>query len=459
MVLAQHELRADFAARLSRVYGREVPAYTTLLEVSEEVNRDHLRQMGREAERLGSIDRVTVERHGAIRVGTPEELSHVARVFAGFGMEPVGFYDLRDTSSAVPVVSTAFRPVERDELARNPFRVFTSMLVAEDPRFFDRELQRELAAFLSARRLFDEDLLGLADRAAREGGLPTAEGRELVDRASAVFELSEEPVDARWYSRLEEVSSVAADIGGVTTTHINHLTPRVLDIEELYRRMEARGIEMIDEIQGPPGWEGPDVLLRQTSFRALDEVRAFREADGAVREGTLRVRFGEVEQRGVALTPQGRALYDRMLAETDEILAHEGGVRVDVARRVWRENLPGDEAGLAEAELAYFTYRLADGVADLPEGRRAPELVASGHLVATPVVYEDFLPKSAAGIFQSNLSSAGTKDEGQHAVDYDMGRLSEICGIPVHDPFELYAREQQDSLDRITSVTGTHVTP
>ena len=36
-------------------------------------------------------------------------------------------------------------------------------------------------------------------------------------------------------------------------------------------------IEMIDEIQGPPRWHGPDVLLRQTSFRALAEPRTFRE--------------------------------------------------------------------------------------------------------------------------------------------------------------------------------------
>ena len=69
--------------------------------------------------------------------------------------------------------------------------------------------------------------------------------------------------------------------------------------------MEARGITMIDEIQGPPDWEGPDVLLRQTSFKALAEERQFRHADGSVRPGSLRVRFGEVEQRGVALTVAG----------------------------------------------------------------------------------------------------------------------------------------------------------
>ena len=96
----------------------------------------------------------------------------------------------------------------------------------------------------------------------------------------AAFALSREPVDRAWYAELTAVSAVAADIAGVPTTHINHLTPRVLDIDDLYRRMSERGIAMIDAIQGPPRWDGPDVLLRQTSFRALAEPRRFREADG-----------------------------------------------------------------------------------------------------------------------------------------------------------------------------------
>ena len=35
---ADLELRAAFAARMAAVYGREVPAYTTLVEVAEAVN-------------------------------------------------------------------------------------------------------------------------------------------------------------------------------------------------------------------------------------------------------------------------------------------------------------------------------------------------------------------------------------------------------------------------------------
>ena len=124
------ELRTRFAARLSSLYGTEVPAYTTLVEVSQQVNQRVIAREGAEAERLGSIDRVTAERHGAIRVGSPRELAQVAQVFGALGMFACGFYDLRDAAPApIPVVSTAFRPLDRDELAANPFRVFTSMLV------------------------------------------------------------------------------------------------------------------------------------------------------------------------------------------------------------------------------------------------------------------------------------------------------------------------------------------
>ena len=108
---------------------------------------------------------MTAERHGAIRVGSPAELAQVGRLFAAMGMHPVGCYDLRDADPApLPVVSTAFRPVDRDELASNPFRVFTSVLVPEDRRFFDADLQARVQRFIGARTLFPPALLELADR-------------------------------------------------------------------------------------------------------------------------------------------------------------------------------------------------------------------------------------------------------------------------------------------------------
>ncbi|WNG94103.1 2-oxoadipate dioxygenase/decarboxylase family protein [Mycobacterium sp. ITM-2016-00318] len=391
-------LRAEFAAALSRMYGTEVPAYTTLLEVSAEVNRE-----------LGGSQRVSAERHGAIRVGNVRELADVADLFAAFGMHPVGFYDLRDATPPVPVMSTAFRPIDADQLARNPFRIFTSMLATADTRFFSPEMRARVERFLAGRRLFDSALIAEARCIAEAGGAEPDRARRFVASAVAAFALSREPIDRGWYEQLTAVSAVAADIAGVASTHINHLTPRVLDIDELYRRMTARGITMTGAIQGPPRWDGPDVLLRQTSFRALAEPRRFRDADGSVADGTLRVRFGEVESRGVALTPEGRRRFDAAMATPNPA-------------KVWGDYFPTTHDRMATAGLAYY----------------------HGDNPSKPVVYEDFLPASAAGIFRSNLDIDAQKPDGsdnqedrdQYTVDWMAGQI----GHHIHDPYELYEK-------------------
>jgi len=389
-------LRAKFAAALSRMYGTEVPAYTTLLEVSAEVNRE-----------LGGSQRVTGERHGAIRVGNVRELADVADLFAAFGMYPVGFYDLRDATPPVPVVSTAFRPIDADQLEHNPFRVFTSMLATADTRFFSPELRVRVERFLAERRLFDPALIAEARCIAATGSAEPERAETFVAEAVAAFALSREPIDRGWYEELTDVSAVAADIAGVTTTHINHLTPRVLDIDELYRRMTERGVTMTDAIQGPPRWHGPDVLLRQTSFRALSEPRRFRAADGSVADGTLRVRFGEVESRGVALTPKGRGRFDAAMATPRPA-------------KVWGDYFPASHAHMASAGLAYY----------------------HGGDPSKPVVYEDFLPASAAGIFRSNLDTDAQKADGEEDRDWDYTAdwMAEQIGHHIHDPYELYEK-------------------
>ena len=382
------------------MYGAEVPAFTTLVDVSTDVNRDHSR-----ADRLGSLDRVTAERHGAIRVGNPRELADVADLFAAFGMYPVGYYDLREAASPVPVVSTAFRPIDANELDRNPFRVFTSMLATADARFFDADLRAMVDRFLAARQLFDPALITDARRIVAAGGASPAEAADFVARATAAFALSREPIDTGWYTELSQVSAVAADIAGVRSTHINHLTPRVLDIDELYRRMTAKGIVMIGTIQGPPRWDGPDVLLRQTSFRALSEPRRFRDSEGTVTEGSLRVRFGEVESRGVALTRAGRERYDAAMAAPDPAAS-------------WPKHFPATDAELAAQGLAYYC----------------------GGDPTKPVVYEDFLPASAAGIFRSNLDSDASAADVADESDYSLDWMAGAIGHLIHDPYDLYQK-------------------
>ncbi len=407
--LVTWQLRAQFAAGLSAMYAGEVPAYATLVEVSGQVNADYVaRHQG--AERLGSLQRVTAERHGAIRVGSPAELAAVADLFAAFGMLPVGYYDLRSAKSPIPVVSTAFRPIDADELARNPFRVFTSMLATRDRRFFEPDLRTRVETFLARRQLFDPALLARARLIAAEGACDADEAQAFVAAAVSAFALSREPIKKSWYDELSRVSAVAADIAGVSSTHINHLTPRVLDIDDLYRRMTERGITMIDAIQGPPRTDGPAVLLRQTSFRALAERCLFRGRDGALTPGNLRVRFGEVEARGVALTPRGRDRYDAAMAAANPA-------------QVWSQYFPSTDKEMAAEGLAY--YRGGDPSA--------------------PIVYEDFLPASAAGIFRSNLDRDSTAGDGTDDSGYDVQLLAGAIGRDIYDPYALYEALSQEA--------------
>jgi uncharacterized glyoxalase superfamily metalloenzyme YdcJ len=407
--LVTWQLRKQFAAGLSAMYAGEVPAYGTLVEVSEQVNSDYVaRHDG--AERLGSLRRVTAERHGAIRVGSPAELAAVADLFAAFGMLPVGYYDLRSAKSPIPVVSTAFRPIDAKELAHNPFRVFTSMLATRDRRYFDHDLRTRVETFLARRQLFDPALLARARMIAAEGACDAEEAEAFVAAAVSAFALSREPINKSWYDELSRVSAVAADIAGVSSTHINHLTPRVLDIDDLYRRMTERGITMIEAIQGPPRTDGPAVLLRQSSFRALAEPCRFRGRDGTLSSGSLRVRFGEVEARGVALTPRGRERYDAAMAAANPT-------------QVWSQYFPSTDKEMAAEGLAY--YRGGDPSA--------------------PIVYEDFLPASAAGIFRSNLDRDTRAGDAADDSGYDIGWLAGAIGHDIYDPYALYEALSQEA--------------
>jgi uncharacterized glyoxalase superfamily metalloenzyme YdcJ len=141
----------------------------------------------------------------------------------------------------------------------------------------------------------------------------------------------------------------------------------------------------------------------------------------------LRVRFGEVEARGIALTSLGRDRYDSLVGQ-------------DAAG--WSSALPTSELGLLADDLAYFT--VSRGRAEVRRRGTVAELVADRVLDASPIVYEDFLPRSAAGIFQSNLTDEGIRDDGVAGTRRDAGWLSDVIGIELADPYELYA-EQRDA--------------
>src|SRR5271166_6423238 len=90
-------IRTMFARAMSEMYRTEVPQYGTLLDLVAEVNQTALAQdpvLAESLERTGERERLHLERHGAVRLGTSEELGTIARVFRTMGMFPVGYYDL-----------------------------------------------------------------------------------------------------------------------------------------------------------------------------------------------------------------------------------------------------------------------------------------------------------------------------------------------------------------------------
>lgn len=138
------DIREHFSQAMSAMYQQEVPQYGTLLDTVADVNTAVLENNPLLHEQLANADelaRLNVERHGAIRVGTAQELSTLRRMFAIMGMYPVSYYDL--SQAGVPVHSTAFRPVDDAALCRNPFRIFTSLLRLE---LIDNVVLRERAA-------------------------------------------------------------------------------------------------------------------------------------------------------------------------------------------------------------------------------------------------------------------------------------------------------------------------
>ncbi|MBX5158264.1 VOC family protein [Rhizobium sp. NZLR8] len=450
-------IRSLFTEAMSQMYRAEVPQYGTLIELVADVNAGCLENDPELRERLaraGELERIDVERHGAIRLGTAEELFTIRRLFAVMGMQAVGYYDL--SVAGVPVHSTSFRPVDEAALNVNPFRVFTSLLRLE--LIEDEGLRGEAAAILAARRIYTPRAIALIERHERDGGLTGPEAVEFVAEALETFRWhGEATISAKTYKRLHDAHRLIADVVSFKGPHINHLTPRTLDIDAVQARMPERGITPKAVIEGPPR-RHCDILLRQTSFKALEERIGFSDDDGAIR-GTHTARFGEIEQRGVALTAKGRALYDRLLASVrGEVQVVAGGAEAgaydsELAERF--KALPDSWEELRRQGLAFFRYSATPaGIAaavrgTLPDDPEA--LITNGYLAFAPIVYEDFLPVSAAGIFQSNL---GADQQQNYATRSNRDAFEAALGGTVQDELALYAERQTASLDAAMEALG-----
>ena len=93
------------------------------------------------------------------------------------------------------------------------------------------------------------------------------------------------------------------------------------------------------------------------------------------------------------------------------------------------------------------------GCATSGAGWDVERLIADGAIEAFPIVYEDFLPVSAAGIFQSNL---GGTEQKHYQANAAQQVFEEALQARVQDEIALYAKAEADSLEALQQQFGQH---
>src|SRR5690606_13490334 len=214
-------------AELSRMFGQEVPLYDKSLLVNRVCNKTVCALL--EQLHVGfsvtdeELERTSGERHGAIRIGRPDEYRLIGRFFAAFGMEPHNFYDMANVGAkSQPIIATAFRS------RLNPdHRVFCSLLLTD---YFDPGTKARIEALLATRQVFSERAKSLLDKNEQQGGLNWDDANALISEGvNRIFKWTGKARDYALYKDLCDAGfKIAADIACFESHHLNHLTPNTL---------------------------------------------------------------------------------------------------------------------------------------------------------------------------------------------------------------------------------------
>ncbi|HMN95019.1 MAG TPA: DUF1338 family protein [Phycisphaerales bacterium] len=297
------EMQNRLFAELSRMFGREVPLYEASLRVNAVCNRavcDLCAERHRGfAIADEALERTSGERHGAIRIGRPDEYRWVTRFFAAFAMEPHNFYDMTEVGSkSQPVIATAFRSTADPE-----HRVFCSLLMVD---YFDPATRGRIDALLAAREVFSARAKELIERGERDGGLGREDAEALIrEGTERIFRWTGTAHGHDLYLELCAAGfRIAADIACFDSHHLNHLTPNTLCMD-LYTAAMRRCLGEID--RGTFQARAERVLGRLVGFADRDWMRlhfrhltaeavdAFR--DGEVSAGWIAERVERLAQR------------------------------------------------------------------------------------------------------------------------------------------------------------------
>ena len=224
------EMQNRLFAELSSMFGREVPLYDKSLLVNKECNKAVCELLGQLhigfAVSDAQLDKTSSERHGAIRIGKPEEYRWIARLFSCFAMQPHNFYDMTNVGNkSQPIIATAFRSALHPE-----HRVFTSLLMTN---YFDPTIKARIEAILASREVFSPRAKELIERSERQGGLDWNDANELIKEGTErIFKWTGKARDHQLYKDLCDAGfKIAADIACFERHHLNHLTPNTFSMD------------------------------------------------------------------------------------------------------------------------------------------------------------------------------------------------------------------------------------
>lgn len=211
-------------SELSRMFGQEVPLYDKSLLVNQVCNRAvcDLLAIVHPGFAISDelIDKTSGERHGAIRIGRPDEYRWIGRFFACFAMEPHNYYDMANVGAkSQPIIATAFRSTLNPE-----HRVFTSLLLTD---YFDDATKARIEALLATRTVFSDRAKALIEKSEAQGGLTSDDADALIrEGTDRIFKWTGQAHDHDLYKHLCDAGfKIAADISCFRSHHLNHLTP------------------------------------------------------------------------------------------------------------------------------------------------------------------------------------------------------------------------------------------
>ena len=247
------------------------------------------------------------------------------------------------------------------------------------------------------------------------GEFDETRAREFVATAVETFRWrGAATVPAKVYRKLHSAHPLVADVACFDGPHINHLTLAALDIDAAQQALAASEMNPKAIIEGPPRRRCP-ILLRQTSFKALPEPVVFPNATGAPAVGVHPRGLAKSSSEASRSRPRGgRSMIGcsprpTPASRSPAMLERRGAYgRTPSLLR----SLPGRRGDASFGATGLFPL-FVDGRRREADRRRPGAIFGRGAPASRPpaiepIVYEDILLVSAAGIFRSNLDATGS---------------------------------------------------